>query len=122
MDSSNKAERVFHEQISRSEEKEHMAGQGQLGAADACVPTLLAFTLFHYEPPARIWSCSQPERQSNLTSTIQRANITSKNISPCRISIRQPYSPPTSIHRAEMQENRSVSPSVVLHESSLPTA
>lgn len=27
-----------------------------------CVPTLLAFTLFHYEPPARIWSCSQPER------------------------------------------------------------
>ena len=56
-----------------------------------CVPTLLAFTLFHYEPPARIWSCSQPERQSNLTSTIQRANITSKNISPCRISIRQPY-------------------------------
>ena len=69
-----------------------------------CVPTLLAFTLFHYEPPARIWSCSQPERQSNLTSTIQRANITSKNISPCRISIRQPYSPPTSIHRAEMQE------------------
>ena len=86
------------------------------------VPTLLAFTLFHYEPPARIWSCSQPERQSNLTSTIQRANITSKNISPCRISIRQPYSPPTSIHRAEMEENRSVSPSVVLHESSLPTA
>ena len=70
-----------------------------------CVPTLLAFTL-----------------QSNLTSTIQRANITSKNISPCRISIRQPYSPPTSIHRAEMEENRSVSPSVVLHESSLPTA
>ena len=66
-----------------------------------CVPTLLAFTLFHYEPPARIWSCSQPERQSNLTSTIQRANITSKNISPCRISIRQPYSPPTSIHRAD---------------------
>ena len=87
-----------------------------------CVPTLLAFTLFHYEPPARIWSCSQPERQSNFTSTIQRANITSKNISPCRISIRQPYSPPTSIHRAEMQENRSVSPSVVLHEPSLPTA
>ena len=35
MDSSNKAESVFHEQISRSEEKEQMAGQGQLGAADA---------------------------------------------------------------------------------------
>lgn len=33
-----------------------------------CVPMLLAFTLFHYEPPARIWNCSQPERQSNLTS------------------------------------------------------
>ena len=47
-----------------------------------CVPTLLAFTLFHYEPPARIWSCSQPERQSNLTSTIQRANITSKTLAP----------------------------------------
>ena len=38
MDSSNKAERVFHEQISRSEEKEQMAGQGQLGAADAVRP------------------------------------------------------------------------------------
>jgi len=38
MDSSNKAESVFHEQISRSEEKEHMAGQGQLGAADAVRP------------------------------------------------------------------------------------
>ena len=38
MDSSNKAERVFHEQISRSEEKEHMAGQGHLGAADAVRP------------------------------------------------------------------------------------
>ena len=39
-----------------------------------CVPTLLAFTLFHYEPPARIWSCSQPERQSNLTSTDNRTH------------------------------------------------
>ena len=87
-----------------------------------CVPTLLAFTLFHYEPPARIWSCSQPERQSNLTSTIQRANITSKNISPCRISIRQPYSPHTSNHRPEIKEIRSDSPSVVQHESYLPTA
>ena len=38
MDSSNKAESVFHEQISRSEEKEQMAGQGQLGAADAVRP------------------------------------------------------------------------------------
>lgn len=38
MDSSNKAESVFHEQISRSEEKEHMAGQGQLGTADAVRP------------------------------------------------------------------------------------
>lgn len=39
MDSSNKAGSVFHEQISRSEEKEHMAGgQGQLGAADAVRP------------------------------------------------------------------------------------
>ena len=39
MDSSNKAESVFQEQISRSEEKEHMAGgQGQLGAADAVRP------------------------------------------------------------------------------------
>lgn len=36
-----------------------------------CVPTLLAFTLFHYEPPARIWSCSQPERQSNLQAEAQ---------------------------------------------------
>lgn len=31
-----------------------------------CVPTLLAFTLFHYEPPARIWSCSQPEVPSSI--------------------------------------------------------
>ena len=122
MDSSNKAERVFHEQISRSEKKSIWRDKASWELLMLCVPTLLAFTLFHYEPPARIWSCSQPERQSNLTSTIQRANITSKNISPCRISIRQPYSPPTSIHRAEMEENRSVSPSVVLHESSLPTA
>ena len=36
-----------------------------------CVPTLLAFTLFHYEPPPRIWSCSQPERQSNLQAKAQ---------------------------------------------------
>lgn len=36
-----------------------------------CVPTLLAFTLFHYEPPARIWSCSQPKRQSNLQAEAQ---------------------------------------------------
>ena len=40
MDSSNKAESVFHEQISRGEEKEHMAGQGQLGAADAVRETV----------------------------------------------------------------------------------
>ena len=38
MDSSNKAESVFYEQISRSEEKEQMARQGQLGAADAVRP------------------------------------------------------------------------------------
>ena len=38
MDSSNKAESVYHEQISRSEEKEHMAGQGQLGAGDTVRP------------------------------------------------------------------------------------
>ena len=52
MDSSNKAERVFHEQISRSEEKEQMAGQGQLGAADAVRPDatrVYAVSLFPHD-------------------------------------------------------------------------
>ena len=57
MDSSNKAESVFHEQISRSEEKEQMAGQGQLGAADAVRPDA-----------ARVYAVSLRENLELLTA------------------------------------------------------
>ena len=50
MDSSNKAERVFHEQISRSEKKSIWRDKASWELLMLCVPTLLAFTLFHYVP------------------------------------------------------------------------
>ena len=47
MNSSNKAERVFHEQISRSEEKEHMAGQIPVNSfpQNVAAPKVLRYSL-----------------------------------------------------------------------------